>query len=668
MFACGWNVKGQTATVTTAGGSVPSERLLSLRPVTISDPDVQAAANVNDGSVQHVPVAVCCGPMSTVVLMKVIFTSSGGARVRYQVWASGFEDHAATQTGGLQLLPELSAALAAAGSPPTDIAVSSLHIVVVAGRQLIVCGPDMRPDAPTRGQRSVFVLEAATATLHDGEVFRKVRAGTLFCVCLTDMGRAITFGAGDFGQLGVGDTEAAPSSLLCPHVARLPERTCLIEVACGGEHVIAVSSLGGLVVWGRNHHGQLGLGSPVEGSVAAPFVTVPRCCAAVDSVVVSVAAGDAHSFALSSDGSVWVCGKGHCFQRGDGIFDDARAFVRLRLDALPGRVLSIASNGGYGDAHSVFVCEGGVVVCGSNSQGQLGVGSRSLMVAAEPLGMNVPIDSVTVGEFCDHCDADNVRVEVCRATDRGTVPSQTVTMMSLLRDPSRWQAVCGWQHTVVWNPSVMANDATVVKPSRFLRWLAVMDERVRGSVAVSPRAGSSPPTAARPAASAAVPFWVNVGCGEAAAVRRRRNRFLLDDAVGAIVEFLGAGRWAGHFSLACRQVNDVVRTHDVYANMLRRAAAFLYDQCAVAEHSAAASGAGARTIDWRRRLAEVRAPGFRRHKNHVVTPGSFPWRHRRTEISNAGIGVYVYRASELRVLAAIVGGGSIPAHLSPLRR
>src|SRR4029078_2837432 len=86
------------------------------------------------------------------------------------------------------------------------------------------------------------------------------------------------------------------------------------DMAAANTFILAVVSDGSVHAWGNNASGQLGDGSapadhntPVDVSGLGP-----------GSGVVELAAGDAHSLALKSDGSGWAWGHNASGQLGDG--------------------------------------------------------------------------------------------------------------------------------------------------------------------------------------------------------------------------------------------------------------------------------------------------------------------------------------------------------------
>lgn len=79
----------------------------------------------------------------------------------------------------------------------------------------------------------------------------KVACGRLHTAILTSDGRVLTFGTGKFGQLGHGErsNEAAPKVVSALSGKRV------VDIACGKEHTVAVTSDGDLYAFGFDFDG-----------------------------------------------------------------------------------------------------------------------------------------------------------------------------------------------------------------------------------------------------------------------------------------------------------------------------------------------------------------------------------------------------------------------------
>ncbi len=83
------------------------------------------------------------------------------------------------------------------------------------------------------------------------------------------------------------------------------------SLAGGQSHSLAVKVDGSVWAWGKNDYGQLGDGTTTNRSA-------PVAVSGLTSGVAQVAAGDSHSVALKSDGTVWAWGWDYNGQLGDG--------------------------------------------------------------------------------------------------------------------------------------------------------------------------------------------------------------------------------------------------------------------------------------------------------------------------------------------------------------
>jgi len=153
----------------------------------------------------------------------------------------------------------------------------------------------------------------------------------------------------------------------------LPDRReeARVPVAPAG----SVSVPGQVWAWGDDAFGQLGAGAPDwQGPRAIP--------ARVEQLgeVVSLAAGDDHSLAVTADGSVWAWGDNTFGQLGDGTRADRPTPVQVR--GLRGVAVVRA-----GSRHSLALGRDGTVwAWGDNAAGQLGTAS----VNGSPLPLPVP--------------------------------------------------------------------------------------------------------------------------------------------------------------------------------------------------------------------------------------------------------------------------------------
>ncbi|CAD7695826.1 unnamed protein product [Ostreobium quekettii] len=203
--------------------------------------------------------------------------------------------------------------------------------------------------------------------------------------------------AGFHGQLGCNHdgNEDTPRLVQLGHTT-LPDNPTREEeimaavVSCGGSHSVSISRRGDLYSWGLHSSGELGLGrhAPTE-------VFLPRQVILTHRRIVSVTAGESHTLAISENGELWACGRGRRGQLGRAAFHD---FWQLqRIDSLRNfRIVSAAA----GQSHSMALAsDGSLFTWGDGQYGQLGHAALEQIQMIQPLGaLAVPIPQ-KIGEL-----------------------------------------------------------------------------------------------------------------------------------------------------------------------------------------------------------------------------------------------------------------------------
>nr|XP_009935335.1 PREDICTED: probable E3 ubiquitin-protein ligase HERC3 [Opisthocomus hoazin] len=91
----------------------------------------------------------------------------------------------------------------------------------------------------------------------------------------------------------------------------------IVQVACGDQHAMALCRGGELFAWGQNGHGQLGVGSQTT------LIPQPQLVKRLNGIpLAQIAAGGAHSAAVSLSGAVYTWGKNDFGQLGLGDTED----------------------------------------------------------------------------------------------------------------------------------------------------------------------------------------------------------------------------------------------------------------------------------------------------------------------------------------------------------
>lgn len=182
-----------------------------------------------------------------------------------------------------------------------------------------------------------------------------VSVGGYHACAVTTSGGVECWGWNDGGQLGDGTTTQRSSPVAVAGLA-----SGVTTVSAGWSHTCALTTRGGVMCWGWNDHGQLGVGTAADRSS-------PVDVAGLTSGVTAVSAGLAHTCAVTTSGGVKCWGWNDGGQLGDGTTNDSSDPVEVA--GLTSGVTSVSA--GY--YHTCAVTSAGGVKCwGSNVFGELG--------------------------------------------------------------------------------------------------------------------------------------------------------------------------------------------------------------------------------------------------------------------------------------------------------
>jgi len=236
----------------------------------------------------------------------------------------------------------------------------------------------------------------------------QLAAGANHTCARLDDGSVKCWGANDFGQLGLGDTQrrgGGPGEMgtNLPAVDLGPGRTAF-QLASGSNHTCARLDNGAVRCWGLNIAGQLGLGDslsrgdgPGEMGTNLPVVDLGPGRTAID-----LAAGNLVTCARLDDATVkcWgfngdgELGLGDALARGDAP-GEMGANLPI-VDLGPGRTALQLT---IGEGHVCALLDDATVKCwGFNDDGQLGLGDTlSRGTAPGQMGANLPVVNVGPG-------------------------------------------------------------------------------------------------------------------------------------------------------------------------------------------------------------------------------------------------------------------------------
>lgn len=221
------------------------------------------------------------------------------------------------------------------------------------------------------GDDSTLASKFTHVAVADASSIVAVAAGANHSLALKSDGTVLAWGLDNSGQLGDGPVnlgKATPVAVL--------DATNIIAIAAGGNHSLALKSDGTLLSWGNDNSGQLGNDS------ATANQSVPVLVAGANGIV-AIAAGDAHSLALKSDGTVLSWGRDESGQLGNDTPKENK-FTPVTVSEAS-NIIAIAAGGGFSMA---LKSDGTMLSWGSDDLGQLGdnvaLETQTIPVAVSP--------------------------------------------------------------------------------------------------------------------------------------------------------------------------------------------------------------------------------------------------------------------------------------------
>ncbi len=234
----------------------------------------------------------------------------------------------------------------------------------------------------------------------------QVAAGFDHSLVVTATGQLYGFGTNRYGQLGTPANNGEEKPNPMPTLVTLPGATGPVtQVAAGRAHSLAVTSTGQLYAFGLNRFGQLGIEHDSGNEKANPTPTLVTLPGATGPVT-QVAAGNEHSLAVTSTGQLYAFGENFFGQL--GIETNSGPNPNPALVSLPagaGPVSQIAA--GIGDTLAV-TSAGQLYGFGLNETGQLGSKINNGSTKANPtpalvaLPAGATIDTVARGSAAEH--------------------------------------------------------------------------------------------------------------------------------------------------------------------------------------------------------------------------------------------------------------------------
>ncbi|HEX7311876.1 MAG TPA: PASTA domain-containing protein [Gaiellaceae bacterium] len=309
--------------------------------------------------------AIAAGIMHTCAI-----TSAGGAKC----WGANFYGQVGDGTGGPGSTVAAPVDVAGLTSGVSAIAAGGDDACAVASGAVKCWGTNTAGQLGD-GTAGVRATPGDVAGLTGGAA--AVAAGGTHACALTTGGAVKCWGDNLNGQLGDGTKYPRLTRV---GVAGLSSGVASIAASML-RHTCALTTAGAVKCWGANDSGQLG-----DGTLNTRLT--PTDVSGLAGGVAAIAAGADHSCALTTGGAVKCWGANASGQLGDGT-QEARS-TPVDVSGLAAGVTAIAAGG----AHTCALTNTGAVKCwGANDSGQLGDGTRD--IHPTPVGVSVLTNGVT---------------------------------------------------------------------------------------------------------------------------------------------------------------------------------------------------------------------------------------------------------------------------------
>jgi len=173
----------------------------------------------------------------------------------------------------------------------------------------------------------------------------KVCCGGYHTIVITDSNELFSFGKGIYGQCGYGQHEniSTPKKVYFNEKQNIQyennKEIIIIDVKCGGEHSLFLSSNHKLYTCGHGYLGQLGLGN--NKNFDSPIIVKSL----TNKKIIEISAGWSHSLVLTNEGNIYATG---CNKYGElGIGKDLNRYKYTWIECLSKLNISHISAGGH---------------------------------------------------------------------------------------------------------------------------------------------------------------------------------------------------------------------------------------------------------------------------------------------------------------------------------
>jgi len=194
-----------------------------------------------------------------------------------------------------------------------------------------------------------------------------------FNVALKGDGTVWTWGQNIYGQLGYGLTGGRTTPVQVKGLDGVGYLTGIQAVSAGDSHTVALKTDGTVWAWGQNHMGQLGDGTETDSTT--PVQVVGPGGSGVLTDVRYIEAGYSYTVVIKTDDTVWAWGDNSSGQLGDGTNTDRKTPVQVVGVGGTGYLTDITMISAGWEHTVALKTDGGIVAWGLNQDGQLGDGT-----------------------------------------------------------------------------------------------------------------------------------------------------------------------------------------------------------------------------------------------------------------------------------------------------
>lgn len=246
-----------------------------------------------------------------------------------------------------------------------SLIISQLPLTVVAA----LTATTMTPASGTVDGGSMVVIKGSGFMRTETEKFQDIAAGVEHAVLLSNNGHVWTLGSNTRGQLGTGSIklyETIPQDITDSF--KLDSRDQIVSVAAGDYYSFAISQNHRVFAWGSNNDGELGTGS--RNDSPKPTEITSNFELATGDYVATISAGVNTSFALTNGGDSFVWGYSNDYM--DGQTNEVYTAKLKPVKAtswLTGNIKQLS----VGNKSAISInADGQIATWGSNRYGEMG--------------------------------------------------------------------------------------------------------------------------------------------------------------------------------------------------------------------------------------------------------------------------------------------------------